>query len=187
MRRPTRSCLMTIVALLFVDLSASAAGIYPQTITANAKAVEGATTVTSTITIKIDRLIEPPRRDRLIEGLKRDGYQGFMNVIWTLPVIGSIAIQGDQVDVKYAWETQVQNRRRLVVVADKPLFFLARDAAQGRVGYDLTVVELQFDDHGAATGTMAGAARVKPSPDEGIILQDYAAVPFQLTVRSSPK
>src|SRR6516162_1771723 len=77
MRRPTRSCLIAIIALLFVELSASAAGIYPQTITANAKAVNGATTVTSTITIRIDRLVEPSRRDRLIEGLKRDGYQGF--------------------------------------------------------------------------------------------------------------
>jgi hypothetical protein len=149
--------------------------------------VEGVTTVTSTITITIDRLVEPSRRDRLIEGLKRDGYQGFMDVIWTLPTIGSIAIQSDHVDVKYAWETQVQKRRHLIVVADKPLFFLARDAAQGRAGYDLTVVDLQFDDRGAATGTMAGAARVKLSPDDGIGLQDYAAVPFQLTVRSSSK
>jgi hypothetical protein len=48
-------------------------------------------------------------------------------------------------------------------------------------------VDLQFDDRGAATGTMAGAARVKLSPDDGIGLQDYAAVPFQLTVRSSSK
>jgi len=175
---------MAIVAFVHVCLSASAASTYPQTMTASAKAVDGATTVTSTITITIDRLVEPSRRDRLIDGLKRDSYQGFMDVIWTLPAIGSIATQSAQVDVKYAWETQVQNRRRLVVIADKPLFFLARDA-QGRAGYDLTVVELQFDDRGAATGTMAGAARVKPSPEEGIILEDYAAVPVQLTVRSS--
>jgi hypothetical protein len=187
MRAPARSGLISIVVLLYASLLASAAGTYPQTITANAKAVEGVTTVTSTITITIDRLVEPSRRDRLIEGLKRDGYQGFMDVIWTLPTIGSIAIQSDQVDVKYAWETQVQKRRRLVVVADKPLFFLAKDAAQGHAGYDLTVVELQFDDRGAATGTMAGAARVKLSSDESIGLQDYAAVPFQLTVRSSSK
>jgi hypothetical protein len=187
MRAPVRSCLIAIVIFWYASLLASGADPYPQTITANAKAVEGVTTVTSTITITIDRLVEPSPRNRLIEGLQRNGYQGFMDVIWTLPTIGSIAIQSDQVDVKYAWETQVQRRRRLVVIADKPLFFLARDAAQSRAGYDLTVVELQFDDRGAATGTMAGAARVKLSPDEGIGLQDYATVPFQLTVRSSSK
>jgi hypothetical protein len=181
MRAPARALSVTVAALVCLHVPAGAAGVYPATILANAKAVDGATTVTSTITIKIDRLVEPSRRDRLIKGLRQDGYQGFMNVIWTLPAIGSIATQNAQVDVKYAWETQVQNRRRLVVVADKPLFFLSRDA-QGRKGYDLTVVELQFDDRGAATGTMAGAARVKPSPDEGIVLQDYAAVPVQLTV-----
>jgi hypothetical protein len=176
--------------LLYVYPPASAAGIYPQTITANAKAADAGTTVTSRITIKIDRLVEPSQRDRLLEGLKRDGYQGFMNVIWTLPTIGSIATQTAQVNVQYAWETLVQNRRRLVVVADKPLFFLSRLVgrdAQNRQGYDLTVVELQYDNRGGATGTMAGAARVKPSPDEGIILQDYAAVPVQLTVQSPSK
>ena len=177
--RPT--ALMTAAALIGMCLGLKAAGVYPATITAAAKAVDGSTTVTSTITIKIDSLIDPSRRDRLLNGLRQDGYQGFMNVIWTLPAIGSISTQSAKVDVKYAWETMVQNRRRLVVVADKPLFFLARDA-QGRAGYDLTVVELQFDDRNGATGTMAGAARVKPSPDEGLVLQDYSAVPVQLTV-----
>jgi hypothetical protein len=186
MRAPQRPFLIAVVALLSLHLPSLAAGVYPQTITADAKAVDGVTTVTSTITITIDRLVEPSRRDRLIEGLNRDGYQGFMDVIWTLPTIGSIATQSARVDVKYAWETQVQNGRRVVVVADKPLFFLPGDN-QSRQGYDLTVVELQFDDRGAATGRMAGAARVKPSPDEGIILQDYGVVPVQLTVRPSSR
>jgi hypothetical protein len=186
MRASQRSFLITVVAAQLLHGPTWAASVYPQTITANAKAVDGVTTITSTITITIDRLVEPSRRDRLLEGLNRDGYQGFMDVIWTLPTIGSIATQRARVDVKYAWETQIQNRRRLVVVADKPLFFLPDDN-QSRQGYDLTVVELQFDDRGAATGTMAGAARVKPSPDEGIALQDYGLVPVQLTVSPSSK
>jgi hypothetical protein len=182
MRAPQRSFLTLAVAVLCLHVTTSAAGVYRQTISANAKAVDGVTTVTSVIAITIDRLVEPSRRDRLLAGLNRDGYQGFMDVIWTLPTIGSIATQSARVGVKYAWETQVQNRRRLVVVADKPLFFLPGDN-QSRQGFDLTVVELQFDDDGAATGRMAGAARVKPSPDEGIVLQDYGVVPVQLTVR----
>jgi len=157
------------------------------TLVADAKAVDGVTTVTSKITITVDRLIEPSRRERLIGGLKKDGYQGFMNVLWTLPTIGSVATQNAKVDVQYAWETQTKNGRHLIVAASKPLFFLSNltgGNAKPRAGYDLTYVELLFDDHGGAKGTMSGATRVKPSPEEGIIIQDYAVDPVQLTVTS---
>ena len=60
-------------------------------------------------------------------------------------------------------------------------------ATKGRAGYDLTFIELVFDDHGGAKGTIAGAARVKPSPDQDFVLQDYAVDPVQLTVSPPPK
>jgi hypothetical protein len=163
-----------------------AAGGYPRTVVAHAEAKNGETSVTSTVTIKIDRLVEPSRRTRVIDGLKYDGYQGFMNALRPLPVIGTIATQSRQVSVQYAWESKVDDRTRLVVVAAKPLFFLAGDAAKARAGYELTVVDLLFDAAGAGTGTMAGAARVKPAPD-GIVLDDFAAVPVQLVVTAPAK
>ena len=159
-----------------------AADGYPQTIVASAKVVSGATTVTSKVTITVNRLVEPSRRDRVINGLKANGYQGFMDALRPLPVIGSIATQSTEVKVRYAWESEVEGKKRLIVVSDKPLFFLAGDASKAKAGFELTFVELVFDGKGGATGTMAGAARVKPVPPDGIALQDYAAEPVQLTV-----
>jgi hypothetical protein len=153
---------------------------------ANAKAVSGATTITSTVTIQINRLVEPSRRDRLLKGFDQNGYQGLMDVMRPLPVIGTIATQRATVDVKYAWETPAQGKTRLIIVADKPLFFLPGDEPKARPGYLLTVVQLMLDDRGAGTGLMAGAARVKRAPEEGIILEDYATVPVDLTIAPPP-
>jgi len=173
---------LSLAALASVPGHALAADSYPRTIVAAAKAVDGATTVTSTVTIKVNRLMEPSRRDRVINGLKANGYQGFMDALRPLPAVGSIATQSNEVLLRYAWETEVEGKTRLIVVSDKPLFFLSGDSSKAKAGFELTVVELIFDAKGGATGTMAGAARVKPAPDTGIVLQDYAAAPVQLTV-----
>ncbi len=173
---------ISTAALLLLPASGGAAGSYPRTIVANAKAVSGVTTITSTVTIQINRLVEPARRDRLLKGFDQNGYQGLMDVMRPLPIIGSIATQRASVDVKYAWETPAQGRTRLIVVADKPLFFLPGDEPKARPGYVLTVVQLLLDDRGGGTGLMAGAARVKRAAEEGIILEDYGTVPVDLTV-----
>ena len=159
---------------------------YPMTLTAKAQATSGETTITSTVKIYIDRLIEPSRRTRVLDGLKYNGYQGFMNALRPLPVIGYVQTQKAKVDLRYAWETKVEDGRRLVLVADKPLFFLAADTSKARTGYELTVIDLVLDAKGGGKGSMAGAARVKPVPD-GIVLDDFATALVQLTVDAPSK
>ena len=73
----------------------------------------------------------------------------------------------------------------LTLVADQPLFFFGADPAKVRAGYALTIVDLRLDEKGGGTGTMAGAARVKPAPDGTVILDDFAETPVELTVRPS--
>jgi hypothetical protein len=188
MRRQLRIALtMMCVALPFVGHGAGADGAYPRTIVTRAEAKMGATTIASTITIQINRLVEAARRDRLIAGLNRNGYQGMMDILRPLPVIGAIKSQNHEVAVKYAWDTVIEGKHRLIIVADSPLFFLPEEEPKARPGYQLTVVQLLLDDRGAGTGLMAGAARVKPSPDEGIVLQDYATTAVELTVSPAPK
>jgi hypothetical protein len=182
------SAIATAVTAAFVCVAAPghAANGYPRTLVAEATAASGPNKITAMVTIKIDRLVEPTRRQRVLDGLKFNGYQGFMNALRPLPVIGSIATPNGNVKVRYAWETTVENRNRLIVVADKPLFFLPADSPPPRAGYELTFVELLFDESGAASGTMSGAARVKPAPD-GIVLDDFAAVPVTLKVAAPGK
>jgi hypothetical protein len=160
------------------------AGTYPLALALDARSTSPVTTIVSRVTVRVNRLMEENRRTRVTDALKRGGYGSFLTALRTLPPVGSVEVAARSVDVRYAHEQADGGGRRLVLVADRPLFFLAGDPSKKREGYELTVVELRFDAQGDVTGTMAGAARVKPSPDGGVILDDFAETPVQLT-RSS--
>lgn len=172
-------------AIGIIALCASATadtGTYPLALTLDAHATTGVTTVNSVVTIHVDRLMEENRFKRVSDALKQGGYGNFMNALRPLPPVGKIELAKRSVDVRYAREQPDGSGRRLVLAADRPLFFLG-DAEKSRAGYELTLVELRFDADGNVTGRMAGAARVKPGPDGGVVLDDFAEAPVQLTGR----
>ena len=178
-------CVASAAALVAwaVGLSAGA-GTYPLTLTLDAQAKTANANVTSSVTIHVDRLMEENRRARVADALKRGGYPNFLPALRALPRVGTIAVGSRTVDIKYAREQPDDDGHRLVLVADRPLFFLGGDPAKGHEGYQLTVVDLHFDARGGVTGTMAGAAKVKPGPDSTPVLDDYAEAPVELTSRA---
>ncbi len=161
------------------------AGEYPVSLDLSATATTATASVTSTVVISVERLMEESRRVRATDALKHGGYPGFFNLIRTLPPVGTIGIGigANQVEVRYAQEAALPDgRRRLVLVADRPLFFLGGgDPAKSRAGYELTIVDLTFEKDGKVSGAMAGAARVKPSAEGVPVLDDYADVRVRLT------
>ena len=68
---------------------------------------------------------------------------------------------------------------------DHPIFFIGAGApdAKPRTGYEVAVIELDIDAAGNGTGTMAAAARVRPAPDGGVTVDDYAAEPVKLSIK----
>jgi len=151
-------------------------------LTAEAKAATATASVASSVTIRVDRLMEESRRKRVTDKLAYDGYAKFLPELRSLPAIGTIELQGRSVEIRYAREQREAAVRRLVLIADRPLFFLGGNPGKNRAGYELTVVELRLGEDGQVTGTMAGAAKVKTSPD-GPVLDDFAEAPVQLTAR----
>lgn len=164
-------------------VSAVAAAGFPLSLVAEVTAKSASTTVTSKVTIKVDRPIEESRRKRVLDALQYSGYQNSLNVLRGLPAIGTITVESRSVNVKFAHETTSDAGRHLVLVADRPLFFLSAQPDKSRAGYELTVVELTFDKDGHATGTMSGAARVKPAGDGNVAMSDFADTPMQAVVR----
>jgi hypothetical protein len=169
--------------LAATTVSAVGAADYPFMQRLDARVQVGDTTITSKITVGVDRLMEENRWKRVTDALNHGGYTNFMTALRALPPIGWVQLNARRVEVRYAREEQRPAGRRLLVVADKPLFVLG-DPAKSRPGFELTVVELNIDSAGAITGSMAGAARVKPSPD-GVRLEDYAEALITLT--SNPR
>jgi hypothetical protein len=175
-------CLASLIACLSV--SARAVSDYPLDLTLDANANTSTTAVTSIVTVRVERLMEENRRKRVTDALTYSGYAAFLTALRALPPVGTITVRARTVDVRYAREQPETTGRRLLLVADHPLVFVGGDPAKSRVGYELTVLELHFDTQGGITGTMAGAARVKPSPG-GPVLDDYAEAPLRLAVRPS--
>ncbi len=170
---------------LSVVLPARAAGDYPLTLNVDAQVKRGATTVTSTLTIHVDRLMDEGNRARVTDALKHSGYASFLNALRPLAPLGTVQLEERSVSFRYAREQQDDKGRRLTLVSDRPLFFLGGDPKKTREGYDLTIVDVHLDAQGGVSGTMAGAARVKPAADGGVVLDDFAQAPVQLTGRVS--
>jgi hypothetical protein len=171
------------VVLLLWGAVARGAVEYPLNVTLEAVAKSATASVTSSVSVAVDRVMEELPRTRAADGLKYNGYQGFMNVLRTLPPLGAIALSGRKVDIRYAHDQPHEKGRRLVLVSDQPLFFLTGDPGKRRTGYELTIVELVVDEQGGIVGTMAGAARVKPGADGVPVLDDFAEAPVRLAGR----
>ena len=176
----------SVAVCLVVCWAAVQAADYPLTLAANAQVTKGATTVTTTFTIRVDRLMNETLRTRVHDALKFGGYPKFLPALRVLPVIGTIEVEARKVEIRYAREEPREKGSRLVLVADQPLFFLG-EPGKARAGYELTMVELILDAQGAGTGTMTGAARVKPTPDGGIVVDEFEVAPVKLTVRRVPE
>jgi hypothetical protein len=181
--RVIRCAVLAAVAAGCLSASVSGAGEYPLALTLDMKAGNTTATVTTSVTIRVDRAMEPNRWTRVTDALKFNGYGAFLNTLRTLPAIGAIDIGKRHVDLRYSHEEPTAEGRRLILVADRPMFFLAADESKSRAGYELTIVELIVDAKNQfVSGRMTGAARVKPSPD-GVQLDNFAEAPIPLTAR----
>jgi hypothetical protein len=174
-----------LVVALGPTPSARAPVEYPLALTVDASLKTATAAIVSSLTIRVDRLMEENRRKRVTDALTYSGYGNFVNALRALPPIGAIEVNQRAVSIRYAREQAEAAGRRLVLIADRPLFFAGGDPAKNRAGYELTMVELHFDEGGGITGRMLGAARVKPSPD-GVVVDDFAEAPVTLTRSSQP-
>jgi hypothetical protein len=171
-----------VVLALGTIVPARAAVEYPLSLTLDATAKTETLTIAASLNVRVDRLMLETRRKRVTDALTYSGYGNFMTALRSLPPVGTIGLKDRSVEIRYADEQAEATGRRLLLVADRPLFFDG-DPARNRTGYELTIVELHFDAQGAISGRMMGAARVKPSPD-GVVVDNFASVEVQLTARS---
>jgi hypothetical protein len=136
---------------------------YPLTLARGAQVTKGATTVSTTFTIHIDRDMNETFRTRVMDALKFGGIRNFFRR--SVPCLRSARShsKGAQSNcATYAKEPR-EKGTRLVLVADRRSFFSAIRESASRVRADDGGADPRRQ--GTGTGTMTGAARVKPSPD----------------------
>ena len=158
----------------------------PETFSANAQVKAGAGSLAATIQIDIQRYTPDFDRTAVETALKQGGYPGFVTALRKAPEVGSVVVGDQKFPIRWAREQKTDKGRTIVVVTDKPVFFVGggRTEAKPRAGYEVAVVQLMVDEIGLGTGTMAAAARVKLGGETGVQIDDYADEPIKLVTVS---
>jgi hypothetical protein len=155
----------------------------PETFTANVH-VKGETAGAGAATIQIHIQRYTPDFDRTTveTALKSGGYPAFLTALRKAPEVGSVTVGDRKTAIRWAREQSTPKGRTIVVVTDQPIHFVGGGAvdAKPRAGYEVAVIQMQMDDVGLGSGTMAAAARVKPGGETGVVIDDYAAEPIKL-------
>jgi hypothetical protein len=150
--------------------------------TAVVKNASGA--LSGTLEVRVRRYTPEFDRQTVEEALRLGGYPRFLPALRNAPEVGQVILGGGQpYAIRYARETVEGGVRTIVLVTDTPIVFVGAGLAdpKPRAGYDVGVLRLQLDAKGSASGTMAGAARVRPDGSGGVLLDDYADAPIELT------
>jgi hypothetical protein len=156
----------------------------PEVFSATAQAKNASGAVSGTFEARISRYTPDFDRTTVETALRLGGYPRFLTTLRNAPQVGELVLGGGQpYTIRYAREKVEGAGRTIVIVTDRPVFFLggARADAKPRAGYEVAVVQIQLDGTGRGKGTMAAAARVRPDGDGGVLLDDYAEEPVTLT------
>jgi hypothetical protein len=148
----------------------------PESFTATAQFLGAGGSAASTFKMRVERYTPDAEREAVVQALTQGGYPVFVEALRKAPVVGSVAIGGHNFDIRWARESQIKNGRAIVLVTDKPMFFVGAGSptAKPREGFDVGVISFQIDDSGMGySGKMAAAARVKRG-EAGIEIADYA-------------
>jgi hypothetical protein len=143
--------------------------------TAEAKNANGA--MSGKVEITLRRVTPDFDRKSVETALKEGGYPRFLTALRNAPQVGQLVLAGGApIAIRYAVERQDSGGHALIVVTEKPAYFIGGNRAESapRKGYEVAVVEIRLDGKGANTGSMAAAARVRPNADGGVWLDDYA-------------
>jgi hypothetical protein len=156
----------------------------PETFSASTQIKTASGPISATIQIRITRYTPEFDRKALENALQHGGYGSFVNALRKAPEVGSVLAGDGQFTIRLAREHKTEKGRTIVVITDKPVFFVggARPNAKPRAGYETALIQLQVDDAGVGTGLMAAAVRVKPGGETGVRIDNYADEPLALKV-----
>ncbi len=154
---------------------------YPMTLSASAEMKMAKSAVTATFTIHLEALMNDYSFKTVADALKYGGYPNFLPALRKLPPIGFVELGNARTEIKYA---RMSPDSHLVIGTDRPIFFVGGGAPdyKRKAGYEVGIIDLEFDPQGNGHGTMAAAARVKPGPDGGVVIDDYAEAPIKVSV-----
>jgi hypothetical protein len=157
----------------------------PEVFTGTAQAKNATGAVSGTLEARVSRYTPEFDRGAVETALRLGGYPRFLTALRKAPQVGELIVGGSQpYAIRYAREKIDAGARTIILVTDMPVYFIGGGRGQPtkpREGFEVAVIQIQIDATGKGSGTMAGAARVRPDGDGGVLLDDYAEQPIALT------
>ena len=155
----------------------------PQTYSATLRARADSGVSSAFMKLHIQQYTADKDRNAVLDALKLGGYPEFLKALRTAPEVGYVELGSQKYSIRWARETDDGKVRTIVLVTDKPMYFVGGGApdAKPRAGYEVALLRLRMDPAGIGEGDMAGAARVRPGGETGVEVEDYASEPIKLT------
>lgn len=154
----------------------------PETFRAHAQ-VRGTPGAAAAAILVVIQRYTPDAERKAVEGaLETGGYAAFLTALRSASDVGYVEHGTSRFTIRYARETKTGTGRTIDVVTDGPIFFLGGEAPEPkpRAGFDVAVIRMEVDPIGFGSGVMAAAARVRPAPNGGVQIDDYAEQPIKL-------
>ena len=115
------------------------------------------------VTIRIKRWTSDADDQRLLETLRKDGQDAFLDALLDQKPVGSI---GTPVSLRYDFYYARQGPldgggRRIMLISDRPMQMWERMQAAPSRDYPFTVLELRLDEEGRGSGTLAQLVQLR--------------------------
>ena len=115
------------------------------------------------VTIRIKRWTSDADDQRLLETLRKDGQDAFLDALLDQKPVGSI---GTPVSLRYDFFYARQGPldgggRRIMLISDRPMQMWERMEAAPSREYPFTVLELRLDEEGRGSGTLAQLVQLR--------------------------
>ena len=156
----------------------------PEVFVGTASAKNAVAAASGKLEVRLRRITPEFDRKSVETALQQGGYGQFLTAIRNAPEVGQVVLAGGKpYSIRYARERADANGRTLILVTDRPMFFVggAQAEAVPRKGYEVAVIQIQMGAKGVGNGSMAAAARVRPDGDGGVLLDDFADVLITLS------
>jgi hypothetical protein len=187
----TRGLAALAAALVVASISVSAGsaapqskkkGAGPETFNGKARVGTSSAVADATFTVQIDQYTADKDLKVMEQALQSGGSDGFVQALKKAPVAGHLKIGDKSFTIRWAKQVTTPKGRTISIVTDGPVFFVGAGLpdAKPRAGYDVAVAKLDIDTAGLGEGIIALAAKVKPSGQTGVEIQDYATEPVKL-------
>lgn len=143
----------------------------------------------TTMQVSITRWTTAEERTGLLSTLTQQGPDALVQALGDQQETGFVRgrnMRGRSDRLKYAWQSQVDGKRHIVLASDQETIFEAQAGRRG-AGHKFTLIELIVDEEGRGEGTMWAFAALRYDADnDRIVVESYGSEPLRLgNVRKS--